>query len=433
MASYVCPGSSSGPTMCFLGWSSKQLPKRAIQPVTTHFLLFSAKLQICQVRQNNDDSKPHSKEADVNGEALRAGGWRPARLATLQPGHPRPEEQHASAGQGDAYLAGEEDGGIVVLVVVVVEAVVLVLPLAEVLESGGGVPVDLQPLLLLAQGHHLHHGQPDVVLQAGVGVEPGGDGGQAGKSREHMEGEREAKNPKSLLLPGRQSGERGKGGEEARNRQVEKFEHFPLLFHFSAVVTGSSPAAAGAGARSAATRHFLGLRWGPFPSFAPFCFEEEKGRQEIQAPKTASIVSGEMVKKKKKKAPKKRKTSWISVKAPSLVSGDWQTAHSLPRPWLEGSMGSGKAGGRGPLRIPTLLISPAEVRTLRSQGLALHQVKHGCMGNSSAYYLMFPLDVPKRVPGTGALWLQDSRGMQVSNSILTCKQHLNPAALTARE
>ncbi|XP_051635737.1 uncharacterized protein LOC127467630 [Manacus candei] len=117
-----------------------------------------------------------------------------------------------------------------------------------------------------------------------------------------MEGEREAKNPKSLLLlPGSQSGERGKGGEEARNRQVEKFEHFPLLFHFSAVVTGSSPAAAGAGARSAATRHFLGLRWGPFPSFAPFCFEEEKGRQEIQAPKTASIVSGEMVKKKKKK------------------------------------------------------------------------------------------------------------------------------------
>ncbi|XP_039235561.1 uncharacterized protein LOC120322942 [Pipra filicauda] len=187
-----------------------------------------------------------------------------------------------------------------------------------------------------------------------------------------MEGEREAKNPRSLLLPGRQSGERGKGGEEARNRQVEKFEHFPLLFHFSAVVTGSSPAAAGAGARSAATRHFLGLRWGPFPSFAPFCFEEEKGRQEIQAPKTASIVSGEMVKKKKKKAPKKRKTSWISVKAPSLVTGDWQTAHSLPRPWLEGSMGSGKAGGRGPLRIPTLLISPAELRTLRSQD--------GCMG-----------------------------------------------------
>lgn len=76
------------------------------------------------------------------------------------------------------YLACEEDGGIVVLVVVVVEAVVLVLPLAEVLEGGGSVPVDLQPLLLLAQDHHLHHGQPHVVLQAGVRVQPGGDGGQ---------------------------------------------------------------------------------------------------------------------------------------------------------------------------------------------------------------------------------------------------------------
>ncbi|XP_052650007.1 uncharacterized protein LOC128144791 isoform X3 [Harpia harpyja] len=111
--------------------------------------------------------------------------------------------------------------------------------------------------------------------------------------------EGEAKNPKSLLL-GRQGGEREKGGEEARTLQVEKFEHFPHLFHFSAVVTGSSPAAAaaaaaaaGAGGRSAATRHFLGLRWAPFPSFAPFCFEEkeEKGREEIQAPKPASIVS----------------------------------------------------------------------------------------------------------------------------------------------
>ncbi|XP_052650006.1 uncharacterized protein LOC128144791 isoform X2 [Harpia harpyja] len=121
--------------------------------------------------------------------------------------------------------------------------------------------------------------------------------------------EGEAKNPKSLLL-GRQGGEREKGGEEARTLQVEKFEHFPHLFHFSAVVTGSSPAAAaaaaaaaGAGGRSAATRHFLGLRWAPFPSFAPFCFEEkeEKGREEIQAPKPASIVSGEMVKKEKKK------------------------------------------------------------------------------------------------------------------------------------
>lgn len=142
-----------------------------------------------------------------------------------------------------------------------------------------------------------------------------------------MEGEKEAKNPKSLLL-GRQSAGDRKGGEKAGTRQVEKFEHFPLLFHFSAVVTGSSPvaaaaAAAGAGGRSAATRYFLGLRWAPFPSFAPFCFEEkeEEGREEIQAPQTASIVSGEMVKKKKKKKPekKKKKKSLRSGKRPGFL------------------------------------------------------------------------------------------------------------------
>ncbi|XP_042644210.1 uncharacterized protein LOC122152919 [Tyto alba] len=110
--------------------------------------------------------------------------------------------------------------------------------------------------------------------------------------------EREAKKkkiPNHCCWGGEGGGEGEKGGEEARTRQVEKFEHFPLLFYFSAVVTGSSPAAAaGARGRSAATpHHFLGLRWAPFPSFAPFCFEEkeEKGKEEIQAPKTASIVS----------------------------------------------------------------------------------------------------------------------------------------------
>ncbi|XP_065596926.1 uncharacterized protein LOC136051410 [Cyrtonyx montezumae] len=146
----------------------------------------------------------------------------------------------------DTYLAGEEYGGIVVLIVVVVEAVVLVLPLAEVLEGGGGVAVDLQPLLLLAQDHHLHHGQPHVVLQAGVRVEPRGDGGQ-GKSQEHMEGEREPKIPNSRCWGGAEvGGERGRR-REARSRRAEKFERFPLLLHFSAGVSGSSPSAAASG------------------------------------------------------------------------------------------------------------------------------------------------------------------------------------------
>lgn len=41
----------------------------------------------------------------------------------------------------------------------------------------------------------------------------------------------------------------------------------------------------------------------PFLSFAPFCFEEkeEKGREENQAPKAVSIVSGEMMVKKEEK------------------------------------------------------------------------------------------------------------------------------------
>lgn len=59
----------------------------------------------------------------------------------------------------------------------------------------------------------------------------------------------------------------------------------------------------------------------PFLSFAPFCFEEkeEKGREENQAPKAVSIVSGEMmVKKEEKKKPKKQKTSRIFVRAPCL-------------------------------------------------------------------------------------------------------------------
>lgn len=111
---------------------------------------------------------------ESGGDPRAKPGWRGAQSPhdTLFEGH------QVNIGQGDAYLTGEEDGGIIVLIVVIVEAVVLVLPLAEVLESGGSVPVDFQAFLLLAQGHHLHHGQPDVVLQAGVGVEPGGDGGQ---------------------------------------------------------------------------------------------------------------------------------------------------------------------------------------------------------------------------------------------------------------
>lgn len=61
---------------------------------------------------------------------------------------------------------------------VIPQLVVLVLPLAKVLERGGRVLAHLQALVLVTQHYHLHHGQADVVLDAGMAVQPVGDGGQ---------------------------------------------------------------------------------------------------------------------------------------------------------------------------------------------------------------------------------------------------------------
>lgn len=76
------------------------------------------------------------------------------------------------------YLTGEEDGSIIVFLMIVIQLVVLVLPLTEVLECGGRILIYLQPFLFVTQHHYLHHHEADMVLNAGMPIKPGGNGGQ---------------------------------------------------------------------------------------------------------------------------------------------------------------------------------------------------------------------------------------------------------------
>lgn len=92
--------------------------------------------------------------------------------------HLPPSTGAGSTHAGWTYLSRKQDGRVVVLLMVIPQLVVLVLPLAKVLERGGRVLAHLQALVLVTQHHHLHHGQADVVLDAGMAVQPVGDGGQ---------------------------------------------------------------------------------------------------------------------------------------------------------------------------------------------------------------------------------------------------------------
>lgn len=78
---------------------------------------------------------------------------------------------------------------------------------------------------------------------------------------------------------------------------------------------------------------------------------------------------------------------------------------------LEGSLGSGKVRGAGPQRSPTLLASPLQrCGTQHRQVLSLAPGQTRTLWDTSACCRAYPFHVPRWVPGTGNLWLQDSKG-----------------------
>lgn len=99
------------------------------------------------------------------------------------------------------------------------------------------------------------------------------------------------------------------------------------------------------------------------------------------------------------------------LNAARRARGDWQAAHSLPtsragrQPGLWESEGSGTPEESNSAGFP-----PAEMWDPASPGAVSCTRSNTDTWDTSACCRAYPLHIPRWVPGTGKLWLQDSKG-----------------------